>query len=273
MQIHETAFIISTYRSMHPEVSKDLYAHLWNNSKTDSLLPEILDLISEHEPLLHSLRNRFFLEEMTAFFERYPNATLLNFGAGFSMYQFVLPETVLTIEIDKEDIVNYKKEKVTAWMKDGTLPKRKINYLSMDFNTIAVNKIVHELTKSLTDAPTFILLEGVLFFLNSKTTNELFQLFGAIQKSGDLLGSVSYDPQVQTTDVYQKLLAYFDKNNDTNDTFAHQTLPVSFYQNLKEYTLLKKTDEFEAARVYAVNYTLPKKTEVLNESFYILKKN
>lgn len=272
MQIHETAFIVSTYRSLHPEVSKDPYAHLWNNAKTNGILPEILSSISEHEPFLHSIRNRFFIEKMVPFFKQHPNGTLINFGSGFSMYQFVLPETVLTIEIDKEDILQYKKEKITEWMNDGTLPKRKIEYLSMDFNAISMDEKIHEIQNLLSATPTFILLEGVLFFLNSKTTDSLFEIFRTLQKRGDLLGSVSYDPEVEATKIYQRLLQYFDKNNSTNDTFAHQTLPVSFYQNQKDYMIIKYTDEFETARHYASQYLLPEKSEVLNESLIILKK-
>ncbi|WP_378186952.1 class I SAM-dependent methyltransferase [Aquimarina sp. W85] len=273
MQIHETAFIISTYRSLYPEVSKDPYAHLWNNPKTNELLPEILDTISKHEPLMHSLRNRFFLEELTTFFEQHPNGTFLNFGAGFSMYQFVLPKSVQTIEIDKKDIVDYKKEKITTWIKEGVIPKRNIKYLSMDFNTISVAKKADELLSLLSNTPTFILLEGVLFFLNADTTNQLFKIFGKIQKSGDILGSVSYDPKVKNTEVYQKLLTYFDKNNNTNDTFAHQTLPLSFYQNQEEYEVIKHTDEFEIVHQYAPHHLLPSKTRVLNESLYVLKRH
>jgi len=272
MKIHETAFIVSTYRSYYEEISKDLYAKLWNNSDTDALIPDILNTVSSHEALMHSLRNRFFHERMKTFFESNRGGTLVNFGSGFSMYQFSFDQNVTTIEIDKQDIIDYKKEKVDEWIKTGKLPQRNIQYTAIDFTKNSVEEIVNLLKPMIKIQPIFILIEGVLFFLDRKTTNTLFNVFKEIQKPDDAVGVVTYLPEVENTEVYHRLLNYFDSNNDTKDSFMHQTIPHSYFKDISGYTVQEKSDEYELSKIYAPEHFITNKNEILNETMYVLKK-
>ncbi len=272
MQIHETAFVVSTYRSYHEDVSKDTYAKLWNNPGTDALIPDILKRVSNHEAMLHSLRNRFFYEKMNSFFDKNNGGTLINFGSGFSMYQFSFDDKVSTIEIDKKDIIDYKKEKIDHWTKEGKLPQRDIQYTAIDFNKNTAEEIVETLRPMIKKEPTFILIEGVFFFLDRKTTNKLFQVFKGIQNPGDVVGAVTYLPEIEKTKVYERLLNYFDSNNDTNDSFSHQTIPHSYFESIDGYVIQENTDEFELSKIYAPNNKINTKNEILNETMYLIEK-
>ncbi|MBQ4820465.1 class I SAM-dependent methyltransferase [Aquimarina sp. MMG016] len=272
MQVHETAFVVSTYRSHHEDVSKDTYAKLWNNPSTDALIPDILKNVSEHEAILHSLRNRFFHESLTSFFEANNGGTLINFGAGFSMYQFQMMNNVSTIEIDKKDIIDYKKERIDLWITQGKLPQRDIKYASVDFNIQTEEEIINIIKPLIKKEPTFIVLEGVLFFLNQNTTDKLFRIFKELQETGDQVGSVSYLPEIESTEVYQRLLHYFDSHNDTNDSFMHQTTTHSFYEKIDGYHLKEYTDEFELSKLYAPDCKIDNKSQILNENMYILER-
>lgn len=272
MQIHETAFVISTYRSYYEDISKDIYAKLWNNPKTEALIPSILETISKDEAILHSIRNRFFYETLKLFFIKNSGGTLINFGAGFSMYQFLMEDNVTTIEIDKQDIIDYKKEKIDSWIRQGKLPYRKIQYSVIDFNQRTEKEIIETLRPLIKNKPIFILLEGVLFFLNQNTTNKLFNIFRELQNEGDLIGCVSYLPEVENTEVYKRLLNYFDSNNDTNEPFAHQTIPASYYKNLEGYLLKEHIDEFQLSKIYIKDSAIKNKTQILNENMYILER-
>ncbi len=272
MQIHETAFVVSTYRSYHEDVSKDTYAKLWNNPATDALIPDILKSVSEHEAILHSLRNRFFYERMNSFFKENGGGTLINFGSGFSMYQFSFDDDVFTIEIDKKDIIDYKKEKIDHWTQEGKLPYRDVQYTAIDFNQNSVEEMVNSLRPIIKKEPTFILIEGVVFFLNRTTTNKLFEVFKELQKPGDLVGLVTYLPEVENTAVYERLLHYFDSNNDTNDAFSHQTIPRSYFSKVNGYKVIESTDEFDLSKIHASEHSIRDKTQILNESMFILSK-
>ncbi len=273
MQIHETAFVVSTYRSYFEEISKDIYAKLWNNKATDALIPSIFESISKDEAILHCLRNRFFYERMTSFFTENNGGTLINFGSGFSMYQFLINDNVNTIEIDQKNIIEHKKERIDDWISQGKLPRREINYTSIDFNQNTEQEIIDILQPFIKKRPIFILIEGVLFFLTSKTTNKLFKIFNKLQNQGDMVGSVSYLPEIKDTAVYNRLLHYFDSNNNTNDSFNHQTIANTFYKNIEGYILEKHIDEFELAKIYIPNNTIKNKTDILNENMYILRKS
>ncbi|WP_103865693.1 class I SAM-dependent methyltransferase [Aquimarina sp. I32.4] len=272
MQIHETAFIVSTYRSYHEDISKDIYAKLWNNPKTELLISIILTSISKDEAILHSLRNRFFYERMSSFFTKHNGGTLINFGAGFSMYQFQMSASVSTIEIDKQDIIDYKKEHVDRWVAEGKLPHREITYTALDFNTKTAKEIITILQPLIKKRPVFILVEGVFFFLDTSTTDKLFDVFNQLQKSGDIIGSVSYLPEIEDTAVYHRLLHYFDSHNDTNDTFRHQTIPNQYYHTIDGYSLEEHKDEFELSKTYTLDYRITDKSQILNENMYLLKK-
>ncbi len=273
MQIHETAFVVSTYRSQHENVSKDIYAKLWNNAATDSLIPEILESVSAYEAILHSLRNRFFYESMKYFFENNKGGTLINFGSGFSMYQFLMNDNVSTIEIDKKDIIDYKKKKIDQWIQEEKLPNRDILYVSIDFNTLSEEEIIQSLKPLIKKEPVFILLEGVLFFLDQQTTKKLFKVFQNLQQPGDIVGSVSYLPEIETTEVYKRLLHYFDSHNDTNDSFSHQTISNSYYENIDGYILKEHVDEYNLAKTYASEFSIKDKNQILNEHMYLLEKD
>ncbi len=272
MQVHETAFVVSTYRSYHEDISKDIYARLWNNPATDALIPDILNRVSKHEAALHSLRNRFFYESLKSFFKDKNTGSLVNFGSGFSMYQFSLNNTIATIEIDKKDIVDYKKEKVDAWVKERKLPSRDIQYASIDFNHKTTDEMLTSLTPLIKKEPTFIIIEGVFFFLNRETTDKLFEVFKKLQKPGDIVGCVTYLPEVEKTEVYSRLLNYFDSNNDTNDSFSHQTIPHDYFLNINGYSLKEYTDEFELCKKYAPDQNISNKSEILNESLFLLER-
>jgi len=272
MQIHDTAFIVSTYRSYHESVSKDIYAKLWNNAKTEAIIPEILDSVSTDESILHSLRNRFFHESLQSFFSKNKGGVLINFGAGFSMYQFLLGADVHTIEIDKKDIIEYKKNQIEVWTEEGKLPERNTTYISFDFNHDSEETMITELNRLINQQPIFIVLEGVLFFLDRKVTDKLFTVFKNIQSSGDVLGSVSYIPEIEHTDVYKRLLHYFDSHNNTNDSFAHQTIPTSYYTQIEGYRLVEHTDECKLSKLYTPNTPLEDPNEILNEHLYLLER-
>ena len=119
MTIHETAFLTCAYRSSDPELSGDHYAYLYNNARTDDWVDAITAEVSDKEPFLHCLRNRFFLDKITDFFGQHPEGVLVNWGSGFSMYPFLIAKTVQCIDIDQNDIISYKSDLLNDWIKKG----------------------------------------------------------------------------------------------------------------------------------------------------------
>jgi hypothetical protein len=188
------------------------------------------------------------------------------------MYPFILDKDILFIEVDKEDVIAFKKDQISNWQKQGLLLPKNIHYLAADFNQTDHTSLLEVVQKLTGNKKSLILLEGVLFFLAAQDTYRLFNLFHALQKKGDYVGSVSFTPLLEKEAVFAKLINFVESNLEKNQQFQYQTVPDEFYQNLDGYELLEHRDTFSLSRQYRPAKVLPE-PEVLNEHMYLLKKN
>lgn len=267
IEIHETAFVTSTFRSLNAELSRDMYAKLWNNSRTDELVEKYLNNVCEEEVSAHCLRNRFFLEEI----ERLKPAVVVNFGSGFSMYPFLLDKSIINIEIDKKEIIDYKEERIKEFQKKGELPNRTIHYVGVDFSEDYVEDLLERIKPIVKNKTSFVLIEGVLFFLSRKDTDKLFDFFSILQRKGDYIGSASFQKDLKKSKGFKKLLDFCNNEMVKTEASDWQTIEDDFYVENKSYDLLNHQDYFSLSEKYNNEVKLEKDL-ILNENFYILKK-
>lgn len=272
IEIQETAFVTSAFRSSDEELSKDIHAKLWKNSKTDTWIKSYTASVSKEEPFVHCLRNRYFYEEIKRLSENDEIEVLINFGCGFSMYPFLLSEKLVHIEIDKPEIIEHKRENIKKWQDANELPKREIQYISTDFSEENEKLILSEINSIKKEKTSFILIEGVLFFLSINDTNRLFELFGKIQTKGDFIGSVSFDEAILKTAVFKRLMDFHNKKVVVNKETDNYTTPADFYTHLRDYKLTDHQDYFSLSEKYTPQSALKNKDEILNENMYVLKK-
>lgn len=272
-EIGETGFVTSTYRATNERLSKDIYAKLWTNEKTDKWIEDYLASVSTAEPFVHCLRHRYFLDKLTEFTNNGRIEVLINFGCGFSMYPFLLKKGLTNIEIDKSEIIEYKKARVTEAQIKGELPQREVHYLSSDLENANMAKLCSDIRSIKKNKPSFILIEGVLFFLTRENTSQLFNLFQNIQHEGGLIGSVSFQKSIEETKSFQKMIRFYQVNVMENHNFQYQTLPDCFYHNLKHYQLIDHQDYYSLSKRYRPSKKLDKQNNVLNENMYLLRKN
>ncbi|WP_408024901.1 class I SAM-dependent methyltransferase [Tenacibaculum sediminilitoris] len=267
IEIHETAFVTSTFRSLNEDLSRDVYAKLWGNSRTNVLVEKYLNQVCKEEVSAHCLRNRFFLEEI----ERLKPEVLINFGSGFSMYPFLLNEHMINVEIDKKEVILCKEEKIKEFQKEGKLPKRTIYFIGVDFSKEYVDVLLETLKTIKGSKSSFILIEGVLFFLSRKDTDKLFELFSKLQEEGDYVGSASFQNDLKNTQGFKKLLDFCNNEMIKTEASDWQTIEDDFYTKNKNYSLENHQDYFSLSKKYNNQVKLEKKL-ILNEYFYILKK-
>lgn len=271
IEIFETAFVTADFRASSVELSKDIYAHLWPSGRTQKYRNEYVNNVSLYEPYAHCLRNRFFLDEIEGRHKLGEVEVLINFGCGFSMYPFLLPEGLQHIEIDMPAPISFKREKVMEWQKIGKLPHRNIHFLEADFNTDYQKVLKNEILDIKQDKKSFILLEGVLFFISRDDTNRLFDLFEEIQNKNELVGSVSFQKEIETRKAFKRLAQFTKTRLDANEKFCYQTLEVSYYQNLKKYSIIDHQDTISLSRKYNPSKHLDKE-KLLDEHMYILNR-
>lgn len=271
IEIHETAFLTSTLRSFNENLSQDYFAKLWCNPKSDKWVKAYLDLVSSEETNAHCLRNRYYLDTIKKLIDDNQIEVLINFGCGFSMYPFLLDEKLINIEIDKPEIIDYKKSKIENWQKTNTLPKRNIHYIAVDFSEDYKLDLLSQISSIKNNKPCFILIEGVLFFLDREETDNLFNFFNVIQKPGDFIGSVSFQDTLKESLAFQKLLHFLNQIVSKTKDSDYQTVEDEYYRSKPAYRLIDHQDYFSLSTKYGNEIQLDKEL-ILNENFYLLKK-
>ena len=196
---------------------------------------------------------------------------LINFGSGFSMYPFLLNESLIHIEIDKPEIVNFKASKIEEWQNEKKLPKRDLHFVGVDFSEDYKTKLLEQIQQIKGGKPCFILIEGVLFFLDKAETDGLFSFFNLIQTDGDYVGSASFQDDLKSSTAFKKLLRFLNKKVSKTSESDYLTLQDSYYKSLPDYNLKDHQDYFSLSKTY--NNTIHLKPDlILNEHFYVLKK-
>lgn len=272
MEVHETAFVTCAFRSMHRELSKDSFAHLWLNNRVQKWVDAYLTKVTPEESAAHSLRNRYFLETIKELTNEHQLKLLINFGCGFSMYPYLLPEGLRHIEIDMPQLINYKREQTALWQDKKVLPPRDIEFIGCDFGTRFKDSLLQQIRELKGDDPCFILLEGVLFFLTREETDELFGLFDDIQEPGDFIGSVSFREKDTKNKAFSRLKNFMrEDSGEALNKVYYQTVEDTYYNNLPSYELLEHQDFFSLAPKYGYSPS-HEPDMVLNEQLYLLKK-
>ncbi len=272
INIHETAFVTASFRAGDSALSGDRLAHLWANPIVDNHAKRYCSAVSTYEDYAHCLRNRYFYDTLKELISKKRIEVLINFGCGFSMYPFLLDASLHYIEIDKADVITYKKEKTEAWQKERLLPDRNITFLEADFNAPSLQDLYKQLKALKSGQRSFILLEGVLFFLGKSDTTRLFDLFNRLQGPEEFLASVSFQPQLEKQAVFKKLIDFVEGNLEKNQQFNYQTVPDSFYEDIEGYTLIDHQHTLSLSAHYMPENKLPFE-EILNEHMYLLQKN
>lgn len=272
INIHETAFVTAAFRAGDSALSMDKFAHLWDNPIVAKHAERYSNAVSVYEDYAHCLRNRYFYDTLKQLIRKEKIEVLMNFGCGFSMYPFLLDASLHYIEIDTSDVIAYKKEKTKAWQKEGLLPKRNITFLEADFNASSFQDLYKQLEALKLGQRSFILLEGVLFFLGKSDTTRLFDLFKQLQGPEEFLASVSFQPQLEKQSVFKKLIDFVEGNLEKNQQFDYQTVSDSFYEDIEEYTLVDHQHTLSLSAHYVPENKLPLE-DILNEHMYLLKKN
>ncbi|WP_272148643.1 class I SAM-dependent methyltransferase [Tenacibaculum aiptasiae] len=269
IKIHDTAFMTSMFRAMNESLSNDSYSKLWNNKKTKVWVDDYLKEVSKEEVHTHCVRNRFFLEKIK---ERLQEVeVLINFGAGFSMYPFLLDESIIHIEIDKPDIVNYKQTQILNWISKGELPQRDIHFIGTDFSQNYEEDLYTKIKTIKKDKKSFILIEGVLFFLDMNQAKRIFNFFDKVQNIGEYIGSVSFKHTIKETKVFSRLLQFFNDRILKTSEDDYLTIDTSFYTKQPRYIIKEHKDYFMYSKELN-NKINQNATDILNENFYLLQK-
>jgi len=270
-QVEDTAFVIAYYRAQDVEFSKDPYAQLWQNKGAEQIAELFQDQVSPYDGILHCARNRCILEMLEKHAAPEDNSLVINIGAGFSMYPYVLNSKLQHLEIDLPNVASYKREEVRRFIQDGKLPERNVSHRSFNITNKEALAELKAHINTIKSAKRIILLEGLFFFLSSEELEQLLVFCKDVLSTGDILLCESYDRSIEETEVYHRLLQFFG-TDFTLQTQKHVTLPHKFYQHIDGFNLIEQSSTYlVSTEQHKIPVSIPEK-ELLNEHLYVLQK-
>lgn len=268
--ISETAFLVNESRARMVELSKDIYSRLWVTERTKKIWNDFAKHVYPHDDLELSIRNRYFLEHLKKFVLNHENPVFANIGAGFTSYPFLLEKPCQCIEVDCQHVVSFKKEKIAKWQKEGLLPKREIEYFATDLEkNIDILKELFQ--KRIHDRMSFVLLEGITYYLEKSTLNSLLMIIKESQSTGSLLGIEFWKPDIATHPVFVRLKDYFKDHFGWADR-DYNLFDGDYLRSVKGYKIFEITDTTEQERVYLNTHIMEDYENILPTDFSILER-
>ena len=267
-----TAFVVNYSRSRIVNISQDLYAHLWVTPEAIALWNDLSLAVYPNDDLNISLRNRFFLEQIKKFVTVNNNTVFISIAAGFDNYPFLIEADFRSVEYDLPNIMDLKKRLVEQWMKEKKLPKRNIEFMGIDLNEEKQRIMMKQnLQQVIGHNHSFVLMEGLTYYLKREVLSDIFKLLADIQESGSLVAFDYWGPDAMEYPAMARLKAYLDKKfGDIGK--AWNFLDETYIKGIEGFTTIESTDIASLELKYAETRILQGRDNKIPAHYAVLKK-
>ncbi|MCX6663991.1 MAG: class I SAM-dependent methyltransferase [Euryarchaeota archaeon] len=270
--LSESAFLVNESRARRVDISQDRYAQLWVSKATRELWDNFTAKVYPYDAVELGLRNRFFLDTLRLFVRSAKNPVFVNMGAGFTSYPFLVEEPCHYIEVDLEYVIDFKRKQIETWIKNGRMPKRTIDFIPADLCSAGDRKRLQtRFISALADAPSFILLEGITYYLDEAVLHALFEMCAVIQRPGSVLAFDYWDPMIAENPVFLRFKKFCAERFGHKET--HYTLfNEEFIHEIQGYTPVEQTDIQKLEQRYTDSDLLKNSFEILPENYVVLQR-
>lgn len=276
--IDTTAFLVNQSRNLSV-FNQDSYSKLWIPKEIMDDVEDLWQRYSEQVyPYDHyelGIRTSFILQQLKDFTSQNKdlNPIFVNIGSGFTSYQYLLGDDTLAVEVDLENVIDFKSERTKELVKSHCLPNRSTVFLKCDLESqdSRVN-LFKELQKIIINQPSFFLLEGITYYLSEISMRDLFYEIAILQEpENSLLVFDFWDEGLIKDPIYQRMADfYFDEFSF--DVENLNLLPNSYLKSLYGYENILQTDAFQELKTQgAVKIDLTRKN-ALKENYAVLKR-
>lgn len=257
-------------------MSRDEYARHWVPSERRSTVATLWDDFSRevypYDDLELGIRNRFFLERMQRFNNMYSEAALVNVGAGLTSYPFLLEREIPCFECDLPYVVEFKRQRMDELLASDILPRRNLTFVGLDVSRLEGQEQLRVLLViTLANRPTFILLEGLSYYLNFPVLDALFEVFREGQRPGSQVALDFWMPNLLQHPVFLRLKAFFTKRFG----FAAQSyclLDQHWISAIEGYRILELSNAAHSEAIYAASSVLDNESAILPENYVVLER-
>lgn len=267
-----SAFLVNESRARREDISLDRFARLWVSDETRLLWDAFASEVYPFDAIELGLRNRFFLEALRLFVRSVKDPVFVNIAAGFTSYPFLIEEPCRSIEADLDPVVSFKEQQVNRWMAQGVLPKRSIEFVTVDLQSWLSRRLLfRRLEEVIGDAPSFILLEGITYYLRLRTLHALLSGIGRIQRPGSVLACDFWDASLAGNPTFLRLSNFFSARFGVDESRYLFLDPVRFHQ-LLEYEVIEETDVQALEKRFLRSEILQDSSAVIPEHYVVMRR-
>lgn len=278
-KISDSAYLVNVSRAKSLRLSQDIFAHLWIPTDQMKVVYKLWDSYSkfvyQYDDIELGIRTNYFLQSIENLLSNKPNTVLINLGSGFTSYQYLLQNEILTIEVDVPEIIEAKKIRAKKLIKEKILPPRDTIYLACDFNNSEQRiKLFKKIKKTLRkETNTFILMEGLLYYLSTSTTQKLLHNNQLIQTDGSVSAFDYWKPTVINSECYNGMIEFYESqmgmhSSSFNFFYAKQLIDTNCYSIMEDTDVFKQEKKFSDRHILNDN-----KNKCLEECYFkMLKK-
>ena len=275
--IADTAFLVNESRARMVNISHDIYAEHW-------VLPERYDYVRQlwddfaaavypHDDLELSIRNRYFFERLQKFATAEENAVFVNIGAGLTSYPFLLEQPIRCIEVDYPEVVAFKEQRLKSLQDKGIIPDRLVAFFAADLNKAHSQCHLAEfLSAHLHGRLSFILLEGVTYYLERPVLASILRIFRNLQIPGSVLAFDFWKPNITMHPVFRRLKTFFAERFDHKEGDYH-LFDEHFIRSINGYQIVEISTVVEQERTYAASSVLKNYEQILPENYAVLRRS
>jgi O-methyltransferase involved in polyketide biosynthesis len=267
-----TAFVVNYSRSKRVNISKDIYADLWVTHEAKSLWNNLAINVYPNDDLNISLRNRFYLEHLKKFIDENTDPVFVGIAAGFDNYPFLVGDNCTFIELDLPNIIKFKKNSVTRWMKEKKLPSRNITYLPIDLNQQEQRLILKEkLSQLIAGRPSFVMMEGVTYYLKIDVLTDIFRILKEVQCKDSITIFDYWKPDALKYPVMMKLKEHLDKEFGYQDD-VWNLFDSLYIQKIKGFAEIEATNIADLELKYSETRLFQERKNKIPVFFSVLKR-
>jgi O-methyltransferase involved in polyketide biosynthesis len=270
--ISDSAFLVNVSRSLAVELSLDRFARLWVTEQARRLWDAFSREVYALDALELALRNRFFLSRLEAFVAESPGAVLVNLGAGFTSYPFLTERPLRAIEVDLPHVVEFKRRRVGEFKEAGALPGRDVEWLAADLaDSGSLTRLSRSLAARLGDAPSFVVLEGLSYYLPEEALARLLATARDLQRAGSRLALDFWTSEVRGLPVFRRFTRFLEERCG-HPAHSYTFLDERALSTLSGYRPLEFTDIQALEREFSGAGLLADGTTILPEHYAVLER-
>lgn len=225
-----------------------------------------------YDDLELAIRNRFVFDRIQRFAAMHADAAFVNVGAGFSSYPFLLEDEILCFECDLPHVITFKQQRVDRLLTEGVLPARQVNYLRLDVSKPDGQEQLRVLlATTLAKRPTFVLLEGVSYYLSFPVLHTLFGVFHDGQHPGSQLAFDYWMPNLLQHPVFLRLQEFFARRFG----FAargYSLFDPDWISTIEGYRILELSGAARSEASYAGSCVLANENAILPENYVLMER-